>query len=164
MINNSKQYKQIIPLPVNAYLFFYLYVFVLFIIANILPVSTINYFLFLFFGITGIIILLVKFMYTISIEENKGMLSIIIPFKIALLKLKIKDIKIAEQLTIDALTYSGYGIRKSQAGCAYVFNKGTAIKLTMKNGKIFIISCADPQEIITCVTSLKKRRGGELLA
>jgi hypothetical protein len=154
MTNNSKPYKQTVSLPINIYLLFYLYVFLIFIIANVLPVSTGDYFLFLFLGILGLSILLIKFTYSISIDINSGVLSITIPFKIALLKLKIKDIETIDQIIIDHDDYDDYGLKKSQACNAYVFNKGAGIKLVTKNRKVFIFSCSKPAEIVNYINKL----------
>jgi hypothetical protein len=151
MSNNNKPYKQTISFPVNIYLLFYCYVFVIFIIANVLPISTISYFLFLVLGIVGLSILLIKFTYSISIDRNSGVLSITIPFKIALLKLKLKDIETTDQIIIDHSNYDGYGLKKSQACNAYIFNKGAGIKLVTKDRKVFIFSCSKPVEIINYI-------------
>ena len=156
MSTKYKRYIEINSLPVNTYLLFYLYVFVIFIIANVLPVSDVNYFVFLFLGITGTSILLIKFRYRISINQNSLMLSIAVPFRVALLELKVKEIKTLEEVVVDPITYRHTEIKNPNSSYSYVFNNGNGLKITMLNGKIYTISCTDSRSIVAWVNLLKK--------
>jgi len=62
-------YNETHSLEINKYLLFYVYVFAILIIANVLPVSQFTYFLFLFLGVAGVSLLVIKFTYTISIKK-----------------------------------------------------------------------------------------------
>ncbi|MEO6328977.1 MAG: hypothetical protein ABIO55_08595 [Ginsengibacter sp.] len=155
MSNNYSSYHETHSLQLNVYLFFYVYVFAILIIANVLPAWQINYFVLLFLGIAGIGILVIKLTYSISIEENQIKLSINIPLKIILLKLKIEDIENAEKAKITPLTYPQKRIEKNQI--LYFFKKEDAIKLTTLNGKVFIISGIDSGRIITRIKSYKEK-------
>ena len=157
MKNNSKVYYETRRLPLNIFLLFYLYIFFVLIIANLLPVSSFTYFLFLFFGILGICILIIKFSSQILINEEMFRLSITIPLKLSLLKLKIKEIAAVEEAKIDSNLYqSHHHLKKIRPYYkSYVFKPGKCIKLTMVNGKVFIISCRNSDRIITRINSYK---------
>src|SRR5258706_9469347 len=106
-------YRETHSLEINRYLLFYIYVFTILIIANVLPVSQITYFLFLFSGILRIGILLIKFTYRITIKENALTLFIKIPFKVRFLNLKIEDIKNVEKTTNNSPGNFEESIKKS---------------------------------------------------
>ena len=157
MKNNSKVHYETLQLPVNIFLLFYLYIFIVIVIANLLPVSTFTYFLFLFFGISGICILLVKFSGNILINEEILRLSISSPLKLPLLKLKIKEIAAAEEVEINSDFYRNHHIKKLKRYYkSYIFKTGKCIKLTMVNGKIYIISCKNSDRIISLINSYKR--------
>jgi hypothetical protein len=154
---NAVIYRETNSLRLNTFLIFYLYVVAVIIIANILPVLPLTYFIFIFFGVVGICILLMKYHYQISLNKDSLMLAIKIPFKIVLLKLKVADIKTAEEINWNNYV-SVLGITRIEAGySAYIFNKKKQVKFTMKNGKIFIVSLDDPQKILGIIYSLKNR-------
>ena len=157
MKNNSKMYYETQRLPLNVFLLFYLYVFFVLIIANLLPVSSFTYFLFLFLGISGICSLFIKFSTNILINEEVFRLSITIPFKLTLLKLKIKEIVFAEEVEINSNSYkSQHHIKERKPYYkSYIFKKGKCIKLTMMNGKVFIISCRNSDGIISRINFIK---------
>lgn len=149
MNDKSIQYRESHPLRLNVYLLFYVYVFAVIIMANVFPVSELAYFVFLFLGITGMIILVIKFSYSVSIRENTIELSIKIPFKVTLLKLKKEDIKSVEKTN---LTSPDYSLQHAKKGpIIFCFEKGEGIKITMLNGKIFIISGINAEQIINLV-------------
>ena len=104
-----------------------------------------------------------KYKYHISIKENIIVLSLTIPFKVPILKLKVKEIKAVEEIRIDSLTYHGYGIIKLKPYfTGYLFTKENGIKLTMDSGKTFIISCTHADRIITFINALKNKTRDEL--
>ena len=141
----------------NIFLIFYLYVFFVIIIANLLPVSTFTYFLFLILGISGVCILFFKFSSTILINEKMFRLSITIPLKLSLLKLKIKEIAVAEEIEINSHSYRSHRHFKKMKPYykSYIFKTGKCIKLTTVNGKVFIISCNNTNNIISWINSYK---------
>jgi hypothetical protein len=160
MNNRSVFYHKTYPLRLNVLLLFYVYVFIVLIIANLLPVSVLTYFLFLLFGIIGICILLVRYEYHILIKENTIFISIKIPLKISLLKLKIIEIKTIEEIDTGSIIDDRYRLKKLKGYyTSYLFDKGAGLRLTMKNGKIFIISCPDAGNIITRINALKDKTG-----
>lgn len=138
MDNKYVPYIETHRLQLNVYLLFYMYVFVILLIANILPAFTGNYFLFLFLGIAGIAVLFIKGTYTILIKQNMLELSIKIIFKLTLLKLKIEDIESIEEVKIDSLSCTEKPIKKEYT--FHLFKKEDGIKLSMKDKKVFIIS------------------------
>lgn len=163
MKNRKILYHEVHTLQLNVFILFYVYVFFILFIANLLPVSLASYFLFLAFGIIGICILLVKYRYHISIKENSMLLSLTIPFKVLLLELKVKEIEAVEKITIDPLTYYGYGIIKLKPYyTGYIFTNENGIKLTMDTGQIFVISCTHADHIIARITALKEKVRDEL--
>ena len=157
MKNNSKVYFETRRLPLNIFLLFYLYMFFVLVIANLLPVSSFTYFLFLFFGISGICILIIKFSSNILINEEMFRLSITIPFKLSLLQLKIKEIAVAEEVEINSHSYRSHHKKQMKPYYrSYIFKTGKCIKLTTVNGKVFIISCNNADSIMTRINSYKR--------
>ena len=158
MKNNSKVYYEMRRLPLNIFLIFYLYVFFVVMIANLLPVSAFTYFLFLIFGILGVCILIIKPSGIILINEEMFRLSITIPLKLSLLKLKIKEIAVAEEIEINSHSYrSHHHLKKMKPYYkSYIFKTGKCIKLTTVNGKVFIISCNNADSIMTRINSYKR--------
>lgn len=157
MNNNFIPYRETHVLPLNVYLIFYVYVFAVLMIANILPVSEVTYFLFLFLGITGISIFVIKFTYSVSIKENTIDLSIKIPIRVTLFKLKIEDIEGIEETKTDSFAHAG-SLKKGDT--VYFFKKKDGIKLTMLNGKIFIITGINADRIISRIKSYKSEIRG----
>lgn len=157
MKNNTKVYYERSRLLLNIFLLFYLYIFFVLVIANLLPRSTFTYFLFLVFGISGICILTLKFSSHILINEEMFRLSIKIPFTLVLLRLKITEIAVAEEADIKCNTYSGRRDIKKTIPCykSYIFNNGNCLKLTMTNGKVFIMSCSNTDSIISHINFIK---------
>jgi hypothetical protein len=113
-------------------------------VANLSKVSTLTYFLFLFFAAIGIGFIISTFTYTISIEGNILELFIKIPFKIKLIKLHMEDIVKIEKVEFRLPThYPCYG--------NYLFKKQDGIKLTIMSGKIITISGVDIEQISTLI-------------
>jgi hypothetical protein len=111
----------------------------------------------LFFGISGICILLIKFSGNILINEEIFRLSISSPLKLPLLKLKIKEIAAAEEVEINSDFYRDHRTKKSKHYYkSYIFKTGKCIKLTMITGKIYIISCRNSDRTISLINSYKK--------
>ncbi len=157
MRNNSEVYFEKLPLSLNRFFLFYLYIFFVLIIANSLPVSAITYFLFLIFGISGILILFLNFSCLILVNKEVLSLSLNIPIKILLLKLNTKEITVAEEVEIDSLYYRRHHTKKIKPYYkSYILKKGKCVKLTMSNGKIFIISCRNSNSIITRINAYKQ--------
>lgn len=144
MKEKSNKYYESHPLELNVYLFFYVYVVVILIVANILPVKPQNYFLFLFIGLTAIPILLVKFTYGVSVSDKTMALFLRMPFKIILFKVNIQDIE-----TIEETQIKNNPIYKRRRGYrVYCFKKEAGIKLTTRSGKVVIISGVNANEIL----------------
>jgi len=80
-----------------------------------------------------------------------------------LLKLEINEIKTVEQIDVDPLVSSGYGIKKLQRHhTSYLFKKGKCLKLTMRDGKIFTVSWPDSDNLITRINALKDNRDSKI--
>ncbi len=157
MRNNSEVYFEKSRLPLNIFFLFYLYIFFVLIIANLLPVSVVTYFIFLILGISGIFILFMNFSCLILVNEEVFSISLIIPVKVLLLKLKTKEITVAEEVETDSLYYQEHQTKKVKPYYkSYVFKTGKCLKLTMSNGKVFIISCKHSDSIITRLNAYKQ--------
>lgn len=150
-MNNKYFYKETNTLNVNAFLLFYIYVFIIIIISNVVPRFSLYYFIFLFLGIAGTIILLIKFTYTIAINKNRIEFFIKIPFKIILFKERIADIKQIEKVKSEDVIYSKILKRKNYN--IYNFKKEEGIKLTTSVGKIFIVYGVNADQIIRQIMS-----------
>ncbi len=158
MKNNSSDYIETNQLPFNEYLMFFTYVFFIIIIANILPVTTFTYFLFLAFGFTGIYILLVKFTYSIMINNSLIELLIKVPFKLSLLKIPINEIESIEEVQPDTPDYGDSRIKKNYR--LYIFGNTNGIKITLLDGEVIIISGIKTKETINRVNKIKDQRNG----
>ncbi len=158
MKNTNKVYYETQRLPLNIFMLFYVYIIFIMVIANLLPVTAFTFFLFLIFGISGICILLIKPSSNILINEELFMLSITLPLKLSLLKLRIKEIIVAEEVEINTHSYlSNYHIKKLKPYYrSYIFKTGKCIKLTMANGKVYVISSRNSDNIIARINSLKQ--------
>ncbi len=157
MRNNGKVYLEKLPISLNRFFLFYLYIFCVLIIANLLPVSALTYFFFLVFGISGISILFMNASCMIFIDEEVFSISLINPVKVLLLKLKTKEITVAQEVEIDSLHDQKYHTKKAGSYYkSYIFKTGKCIKLSMSNGKVFVISCRHSDSIITRLNAYKR--------
>jgi len=158
MKNKRILYSETHPVRLNVFLIFYIYVFVVLVGANLLPVSPVTYFLFFILGITGIFILLMRSKYFVLIKENEVILTLTTPFRISLLKLNISEIEAVEKIATHPLSYLNYGIKKMKPNCtAYLFNEANGVKLTMRNEKTFIFSCSNAGAIMARINELKEQ-------
>jgi hypothetical protein len=152
-MNNSQPYRETHTLPLNVYLLFYVYVFVILVLANLLPAWQLNYLLFMVLGLTAISVLFIKFTYSVSVSDNRLAFSINVPFRVALLKLKIEDIINYERIEIGDIHFPV--LTKKKRICNYLFRKEGGIIFRMRNENRIIISGFDAERVISIITSLK---------
>lgn len=155
-MNSHNSYREKRRLHINVYLLFYIYVFTLLVLANLLPHWQYNYFFFFTLGIAGVSLLILNFKYCISITENDIVLSILVPFKVTLLKLKTEQIKSSEKTTFDANAFPGI-LTKMRKGI-YLFGKKDGVNLLLRNGKMITISGVDVDRIISIIHSFKSNK------
>lgn len=141
-------------LPLNNFLIFYVYVIFLFIIANIVKVSAANYVVFFLLGLPAIGLLFIRATYKISVRNNRLETSIKIFIKIVFQSLDINEIESLEELKKDDINSPAKIIKLKPLSLVYL-NMPKAIKVQTPGKKTYLISTANPEQLINFIKSIR---------
>ena len=156
MKNKPGNYTESHNVSLNVFLIFYVYVMFILIAANIAPVSATGYFIFFLSGVAGLCLLFIRAAYKITVRNNILEISINIFSKIVFQRLDIKKIERVEEMRIKDVT-SSFKIEKNSSGSiSYLIKIPKAIKVYMPGKKTYIISTANPDQLINLVKSINK--------
>lgn len=149
MKNETPLYYDVHGLPLNTSLLFYVYIFLIIIISNILPVSCYTYFFSFLLGISGILIFFIKPSGKLLISDNTLRLLLKSPFHLSLLTLKIHDITFAEEAEIyyklDPYKLFFKNLRRLNS------EEEKCIKLSTVDGKIYSIPSRQSKSVVAAL-------------
>ncbi|MFI5159251.1 MAG: hypothetical protein ACHQF4_10325 [Sphingobacteriales bacterium] len=149
------QYQESHKLPLNVFLAFYGYVIAIITLANVVPVSGINYSIFFILGFAGMFILFIRAAYKLTVRDNMLQVSITFLVKIVVLRVNLNEVESIEQLRVNNMA-SSFEIKRSFTGISYLAKIPTAVTLNMPGKKSYTISAIDPARLVNLVESLNK--------
>lgn len=147
------QHRESHKLPLNVFLAFYGYIIAIITLANVVPVSAINYSIFFILGLAGIFILFIRAAYKLTVRDNILQVSITFLVKIVVRKINLNEVESIEQLSVNDIT-PPFEIKKSVPGISYLAKIPTAVKLNIPGKKSCIIATDDPGRLVNLFKSL----------